>query len=438
MKITLKNFKTHSDFEHTFGEEPCLITGANGSGKSSIFQAVLFALFQATDTKKSDYIKFRQARGSVKLEIKDLTIFRNLSGPYATLVKDDEIIAENSGVTPKLKDIFHEEASKLFFQPSSFSLFELNERARKDAINSILGVDIYRKRWAEIGPTKTAFATNRIEFLQYALENSKIYVIDEKEALLLRQELIDEINLNNKLLKHLEDLERLELLQENSEVCPECGHILNDYSADIEALKSLIKLLTNSDKSVKLSLSRQKKEALSAELTKLEDSLEQSKSYQAENCKFEEEIEELEAMLLRDQAIQKARADLSLCEDIAINKVVSFLNLHVSNIFNQLWPYHNVQVEFDSNYLPTMYFDGRETIFKVASQGEKQLLTIATFFVLNKISRNFGWFFLDEPTANLNAECAEILAKWLSSQKNIVVISHQDIFTQYFNKIVEM
>ena len=43
--LSLQNFKRYASFEMTFEEGLCGILGRNGSGKSTIYEAVFFALY---------------------------------------------------------------------------------------------------------------------------------------------------------------------------------------------------------------------------------------------------------------------------------------------------------------------------------------------------------------------------------------------------------
>ena len=63
VKLELKNFMNHGELEFEPGSKVNMITGVNGAGKSSIFQAIVIGLGEclATITVKSPYFGVGQA-----------------------------------------------------------------------------------------------------------------------------------------------------------------------------------------------------------------------------------------------------------------------------------------------------------------------------------------------------------------------------------------
>ena len=69
--LRVQNFRTHSDFILEIGEKPTLISGANGSGKTSLLEAIYFAL-QGTSFRSSDKEILRNDGSSwFRIDLKD-------------------------------------------------------------------------------------------------------------------------------------------------------------------------------------------------------------------------------------------------------------------------------------------------------------------------------------------------------------------------------
>ena len=102
--LSLQNFKRYASFEMTFEEGLCGILGRNGSGKSTIFEAVFFALYG--EYKNKELLKTSGAEGNVKVELcfnineKEYTIIREFRGKvmtaYATLKCGDETMTTSA------------------------------------------------------------------------------------------------------------------------------------------------------------------------------------------------------------------------------------------------------------------------------------------------------------------------------------------------------
>ena len=69
--LRVQNFRTHSDFILEIGEKSTLISGANGSGKTSLIEAIYFAL-QGTSFRSSDKEILRNDGSSwFRIDLKD-------------------------------------------------------------------------------------------------------------------------------------------------------------------------------------------------------------------------------------------------------------------------------------------------------------------------------------------------------------------------------
>lgn len=86
--LSLQNFKRYAFYEMAFEEGLCGILGRNGSGKSTIFEAVFFALYG--EYKNKELLKTAGTEGNVKVELtffineKEYTVIREFRGRVMT------------------------------------------------------------------------------------------------------------------------------------------------------------------------------------------------------------------------------------------------------------------------------------------------------------------------------------------------------------------
>jgi len=103
--LSLQNFKRYAAYEMDFESGLCGILGRNGSGKSTIFEAVSFALYGEYKGSK-ELVKTAGAEGNVKVVLdftvdeKSHSVTREFRGKamtaYATLKEGDESLATGS------------------------------------------------------------------------------------------------------------------------------------------------------------------------------------------------------------------------------------------------------------------------------------------------------------------------------------------------------
>jgi len=159
-KLHLRNFLSHEENEITFDDGITMIIGHNGAGKSSIADAIRFALFgEKRGTRKEDHIEDMIKKG--KHEASVSMVFRSgmdryrvirlisqkKSDNYATLEKNDLKVADTvTGVNQEIEDIIG--ISRDVFMNSIFvrqgemdSLISEDASRRKDTFSRLLGLD---------------------------------------------------------------------------------------------------------------------------------------------------------------------------------------------------------------------------------------------------------------------------------------------------------
>lgn len=105
-KLTLENFKSHINTEIEFNKGTTIILGDNGSGKSSIFEGINFALYKKYNTKSlNDLINTKADSMSVSLSFlagnKEYKVIRTRTHKKSTaelfILQDDEYVNIVSG-----------------------------------------------------------------------------------------------------------------------------------------------------------------------------------------------------------------------------------------------------------------------------------------------------------------------------------------------------
>jgi len=81
-KIILKNFKSHKDSTINLDNGISLIIGSNGAGKSTILEAISYALFKEFDGKINEVIRKRTDDTDIIKEMKVIVYFNHDGKEY--------------------------------------------------------------------------------------------------------------------------------------------------------------------------------------------------------------------------------------------------------------------------------------------------------------------------------------------------------------------
>lgn len=150
--IKLNNFLVHKLTEIEFSDGINIITGENGSGKSSIVQAIYYLLFGEAlyYSRSSDFLRFGERDFSVELEAMDenrdliirrtmKTFFTNLHG-FDSPTRLKEYLLRKYNISPR-----RYENTLLVKQRSIDSFILMTPRERFKRFEKIVGVDIIKK-----------------------------------------------------------------------------------------------------------------------------------------------------------------------------------------------------------------------------------------------------------------------------------------------------
>ncbi len=180
-KVELENVKNHAEAEFTFQPGVIAICGQNGSGKTTILEAIAWALFDHLDYKKEDFVKRGAKRGKVAVSfISDLderqyTVTRDTGTGYAVYdpATKTRLVEQKNQVVPWLRQHLKVESdtdlaalfkSTIGVPQGTFTYdFTLSPANRKTVFDQILKVEEYRKASDNLRDTLRHIETRIVE-----------------------------------------------------------------------------------------------------------------------------------------------------------------------------------------------------------------------------------------------------------------------------------
>ncbi|MCF0226521.1 MAG: SMC family ATPase, partial [Methanobrevibacter sp.] len=227
--LSLKNFKSYKNSKISFDKGISIIVGENGAGKSSIFEAISFALFKQHGAKKIDDLVRNGSNENMEIELeftsngKDYKIIRTkeksglkskllkkhvANGEYMPLcVGDREVATEINSILAIDSDLF---LNAIYIRQGEIAeLVNKTPSEKKKLIAKLLGLDSLEKAWSNIQPIISNYE-NALAELKGKIEGSSDL---EKE----RSEKIDFLNeLKDKGHDLEEKLSEIKLVRENN------------------------------------------------------------------------------------------------------------------------------------------------------------------------------------------------------------------------------
>ena len=175
-KLELENYRCYSHFTKDFTDGLNIISGANGTGKTSIVEAIGFALFgnKITRGKASSWVRHGHKHGKVILHIDNYIITR---GDNEQLVEDEEgnvLARQHSGVDEWMEKTYGLNydlycTANYIAQKDIESFSGLQPAERLKRVEKLLRIDVIDNILKSI---KTALTTTRRELKEYS---SKTY-----------------------------------------------------------------------------------------------------------------------------------------------------------------------------------------------------------------------------------------------------------------------
>ena len=256
-KLELRNFKSHVNTTLNFNHGISLIVGENGAGKSSIFEAITFALFKESLVNNSDLVRTNKGSSSkIEMEVKltfqangiDYRIERSITkkgdntkaNARLLRIRDeyDEIVAQGVRQVDEEIELILNMNSKTFLnaihirQGEISDLIEEKPANRKKLIGQLLRIDDLEKAYNEMPKV-----TKDYELLRERLD----FKIEKEDE--LNSQLEDLTNEHNVILEQTTQLNTdLETLKKDNEAKNQEKERLDKQQSDLKELN--VKLQT--------------------------------------------------------------------------------------------------------------------------------------------------------------------------------------------------
>lgn len=319
--LHIRNFKSHTDTRIDFNTGITIIMGGNGAGKSSILEAVSFALFKQHSSKKIEqlitigekktrmYVELRfnsngrtylvkrerskTATSKATLMIKEGQGFYPLSSGDTQVTKEIQNILEMDG------DLF---LNAVYVRQGEIAdLVEKTPSEKKQVIGKLLGIESLEKAWKNMLPIINNYEMNKIK-IEAKLEN-----IDD-----LNKEIESEKNKKSQFKDKIQDLstkineeqEQLDLIREKKEQLDIDRAEFEKASSDLRSKEEILENVRDDEEHLKGQLEDIKTKEIEIQdiepklpklelLNKLKDLIDEHKRVQMDEIQVTKQLEKI-------------------------------------------------------------------------------------------------------------------------------------------------
>lgn len=315
-----------------FSKPTTLLSGSNGSGKSSIVEAIAICFLERkrSDTFK-DYVKYGETESEIKLAAtidKDIITFDvklSSSGSTEKDVMYKNVKYHNSEVSGLLDSLgFNYYGDLLFSMQGSSDITVLSPTQRLNYLKNLLNFDYSQaieKIEESLNASKNEYQkiSNEIEFLEKSIESRQLEIKETKDLPFTEKEIE---NFQKKIDSY--------------------NQKLNEYN---EALK---KSKENSDKIIELqnqiNISNNSIKDYEYKISSLEEKLSNQQKYKSSLEKTTEELssvqKEIEALNQTSSEQQKSISEITLNQD-HLNNDISNIKSQIDKITDRIENLHN-------------------------------------------------------------------------------------------------
>lgn len=337
-RVHLENYRIHESLDIEFSKGINLLLGDNGKGKSSILEAIGYALFDSDLRTNNQREAIKYGKKSAKIEIEfvgiddeEYRVVRKIPGT-TQLFKGDEMIEgknekirELCGIKGDMKGIYD---NVIVAKQNEFiSAFKEKATEREKIFNKVFNTDIYAKIYEGYSREVASKYERELDMATNSFQNISEMMIDSKEL----EEKIEFQYENLKVQKEYEGV----LETRYSE--------LKDNLRDMRALEINIEKLSGEKRVAEQSIVNRENEE--KEITALIDESIQALKVAQENQKSFEEYQDLAAQL---EKIKKEKRELEAERDRYYN--FERKKSSVENELSQLIGEIEVQKNIEENH----------------------------------------------------------------------------------------
>lgn len=301
--LSLKNIRSYSNELISFSEGITFLSGDIGSGKSSLLQAIEFALFgfKRGDLEGFHLLRKGESRGEVEIKLlqnnKEITITRKIKKTKQGIVQDNGFFNQEelspTELTAKIFETLHfpkeflTKDRNLLYRFSTYTpqeqlkeiLYAEHEK-RLEIIRKLFQVDKY-KQLQSASDLYLKELRDRKLFLKGSMNNDLNLEEEEKKLTLKIKEIEEKLIIYREKLKPVQ--EKVISLKEKQELIKKKLHIYQDKYVDFEKKLSIITNYREQKISLEKELKEFNKESIKKQINDYQKELDISKKQKENN-----------------------------------------------------------------------------------------------------------------------------------------------------------